>query len=340
VTSDTAGGVWTESAGSWLHLNGRGETERRFNDLESMLAVRGLAAESPTSLIVSRSHRGNPLSPQSGLFRFDSTAATWVKIDGSVEGGPDAPSSSNSTGDVAVSSDGRIVFVDFFDEYLPETFSDSFAGVVARPYAVRAIDATGEVSTVLEPDPESLISGADEVDVDVDATGTIYVATTTRTFAVRPDGTIVPLSGYPQRTPILAVNPAGDVLMSTAARGEVSGQGGGQGGVNGDVSGDGGVRDATGEGGVGDIGWSVVGGSREARDVIADYGDCEGSAFGSYGTASVSVLTAGRPPERATPLPFSCGAANVAWLDGNEFLLAIGNESGTILGRVTPPSEP
>jgi hypothetical protein len=61
MTGDTAGGFWTESAGSWLHISADGTTAHRFNLLDARAAntVNAIAALSPTELVVSHGAVGS-----------------------------------------------------------------------------------------------------------------------------------------------------------------------------------------------------------------------------------------------------------------------------------------
>lgn len=60
MTSDTEGGFWTESVGSWLHISEDGETEHRFNltGPEPGNVVNAIAGLSPTELVVSHGAEG------------------------------------------------------------------------------------------------------------------------------------------------------------------------------------------------------------------------------------------------------------------------------------------
>lgn len=94
ITGDTAGGFWTESAGSWLHIDGDGHTLRRFNDV-LMIEVNSISAVSPTVLVVSR--QGGGLS--SGIYLFDTADGTWTPV----------ADSDAASGDVAALGDGPVV---------------------------------------------------------------------------------------------------------------------------------------------------------------------------------------------------------------------------------------
>ena len=286
ITADTAGGFWTESGGSWLHLDRNGDTQSRFND-EDFSTVHGISAVSPTDLVVSRTDRADALGSGTGIFRFDTQAGTWTRVE--VE--------PTSIGDVVAEADGRILFVDFLGGTVPGVFGDPSGSDQPKPFAIRAIDASGRQTTVL--DAESGLS-ATAVAIDTDSTGTVYVGTDRETFTVNVDGVLTSLGAHSSRMPVLAVSPAGDVLAGSSTAAEAT-----------------------------DLDWTLVRGSSKARDVMADKGDCSRSADGG-----LVILQAGLP----TGLPFSCGAKGAAWVTETAFVLSIGDEAGTILVRVTPPT--
>ncbi|TFD27927.1 hypothetical protein [Cryobacterium cryoconiti] len=247
ITADTAGGFWTESGGSWLHLDQSGDTLSRFND-DDFSTVHGISAVSPTDLVVSRTDRTDALGSGTGIFRFDTQAGTWTRI------GVDA----TAIGDVAAGADGRIVFVDFLGETVPDVYAGPSGSVQPKPFAVRAIDATGRETTVLGAD-----SGltATAVAIETDSTGAVYVSTNRETFAIDVDGTVTSLGAHSNRMPVLAVSPAGNVLAGNSTADEAT-----------------------------DLDWSLVRGSSKAQDVMANKGDCSRSA-----TGGLAILQAGKP---------------------------------------------
>lgn len=198
ITTDTAGGLWTESAGSWLHLDEDGNALRRFND-ETFMTVHGISAVSPTVLAVSRTDRENVSGPGTGLFLYDTDEDTWeaMKVD------------ATSTGDVVADVAGRILFVDFLGAVVPGPIGGSVESVAPTPFAIRALHADGRQTTVLEAG-EGLSATA--VAIDIDSTGTVYVSTERETFSVGVDGTRTPISTHPERHPALAVSATGDVI--------------------------------------------------------------------------------------------------------------------------------
>lgn len=293
ITDDTAGGIWTESAGSWLHLDDDGNALRRFND-DDVMTVHGIAALSPTVLAVSRTDREDVSGRGTGLFRYDTDAGTWVGVD----------VGATTTGDVTVSADGRIVFVDFLGAPVPGAVRGApghgapglgAPGLGAPvPFAIRAVDASGSLTTVLGEDA-SLVASA--VALDIDSDGTVSVSTERETFTIAADGARVPVSSHPPVLPVLAVSPAGDLLAP------------GPGTTGGDAD------------------WAVGGGSAEARAVLAESRRCP--------RAVGLVITGGA--RQAASLPFTCGVHGAAWIDESTFVLSIGGEGGAILATVTRP---
>jgi hypothetical protein len=254
ITTDTAGGIWTESAGSWLHLDENGDTLRRFN-AEMFVTVHGISAVSPTVLAVSRTDRENPWGAGSGLFLFDTDDETWENVE------VDA----TTAGDVVVDAEGRIVFVDYLGAMVPGAMDYSIEDDAPIPFAIRAIDANGEQTTVLGEDARL---SATTVAIDTDSAGTVYVSTDRETFSVGVDGTRSPIGTHAGRQPVLAVSPAGELLAAGSY-----------------------------EAGA-DVAWVVSGGSSEAKDVISQEADCArnedgGLALLQAGTATSLPFTCG-----------------------------------------------
>ena len=289
MTQDTAGGFWTESAGSWLHLNSHGDTLRRFND-EMFTRVHGISAISPSVLAVSRTGKAGT-EIETGIYLYDTEAETWTPVD------VDA----TTIGDVAAGADGRLVFVDFLGAMVPEGAMTPLESAYMRPFAIRTVARAGQQTTVLGA--ESGVTAA-AVAIDIDPAGTVYVSTERETFAIGADGTRSPIATYPPRKPVLAVNSVGDVLTGAPPN-----------------------TDATER----FIDWKMVRASSPARGVMAKKGDCSQS-----GEQGIRILSG----DESTSLPFSCNTNGAVWLNDTMFVLSIGDESGTILARVTPPEEP
>jgi hypothetical protein len=195
MTSDTAGGFWTESAGSWLHIDRHGEAVRRFND-ELLIRVHAISASSPTLLAVSREEGGQP----AGLYLFDTDNGSWTLV----------AASAAAMGDVVAQSDGRLVFVDY-----PEGPPPRWPGMAAEPgelpmpYSIFSVDSTGETSTLIGPEA-GLMGSAVELDAAPD--GTLYVSTESETFVIGGDGIRSQVASHQPSHPILAVSPSGALL--------------------------------------------------------------------------------------------------------------------------------
>ena len=282
LSDDTAGGLWTESSGSWLHLDENGDTLSRFND-DLLFTVHGISAVTPTVLAVSRTRRGEIGGADSGLFLFDTGSRSWEKLE----------VAASSIGDVVVADDGRIVFVEFLEPAAEHRRPSD----PSRGYAIRSIDAAGRLATLLAPET---VLAASVVEIDVDPNGTVFLSTERETLRVEPDGAVTTLLTYPVQMPVLSVSPAGDVISRRPA-----------------------------DAGAAEPVWRTDGGSEEARGIIHARADCAGSTTGELAVTTAGVSTA---------LPFSCGSNGVAWITDASFVLSIGDESGTVLGRITSPS--
>jgi len=199
MTDDTTGGFWTESVGSWLHLDSNGDTLRRFNG-EMIATVHGISAISPTVLAVSQTG-----GARTGIFLYDTDAGTWTRID------VDA----TTIGDVTAGADGLLVYVDFLGSMVPEYMGTPPGPADLMPFAIRAVDRNGRQTTVLGPESGAVASA---VRIDIDSAGTVYVSTESETFTIAADGKRSPLATYPIRKPVLAVNAAGDVLTAASPR--------------------------------------------------------------------------------------------------------------------------
>ena len=197
MTGDTAGGFWTESAGSWLHIDRHGEA-RRFND-ENLIRVHAISAISPTVLAVSREEGGQP----AGLYLFDTDDGSWSLVVTAVM----------AMGDVVALSDGRVVFIDY-----PVGPPPRWPGMAAEPgefpmpYSILSIDSTGETSTLIGPEA-GLIGSAVELDAGPD--GTLYVGTESETFVIDGNGIRSPVAAHHPSDPVLAVSPSGALLTVT-----------------------------------------------------------------------------------------------------------------------------
>ncbi|UYO97260.1 hypothetical protein OED01_00590 [Microbacterium sp. M28] len=173
------------------------------------------------------------------------------------------------------------------------------AGIVRIPLAGGAATIV-HTERLAFADPEEACRGLPPVAIDVSADGRLFIATPAHRIVLDHHG--VELSREPQKAerPVVAVAPDGTALWW----GEEP------------------TSDAT--TGV------IVGGSGEARDVIADRENCR--AWYS----SDSLLLTDSTGENGEPLSFLCGANAAAWT-GDAWVVAIGGEGDGVLVRLTPP---
>ncbi|MEX1077833.1 MAG: hypothetical protein WED09_01835 [Homoserinimonas sp.] len=279
-TGDTEGGFWTESAGSWLHIDRHGQAVSRFNDFR-WSEVQGLAALSPSVLVVSGMGGGRP----DGLYTFNTDEGTSTRVD----------VSATAIGDVVSLSDGRLVFVDYH-QVAPPQGMPSELGQFRVPYSILSLDPAGMQSIVVGPD-EGL--AASDVALDATPDGAIYVSTDAEDFTIEEDGTRSRPAPHQLGHPVVAVAPSG-ALLSIAPVEHVAA----------------------------DAAWLVDSGSAEAQAVIEEKGVCQS---GSGPPLAVKM------DGEATTLPFSCGTRGAVWLTDTSFVLSTGDESGTVLAKVTFP---
>ena len=97
VKSDTSGGLWVTSAGTWIHINHAGDKPTPFN--ESRTAT-SFVAEDTTRLIVAVNSMEDETN---SLYRFDTRKRTWTSL----------LSTKEWLGDVALMSNGTILFTVF-----------------------------------------------------------------------------------------------------------------------------------------------------------------------------------------------------------------------------------
>jgi hypothetical protein len=193
LSSDTAGGTWGTSAGSWLHLDADGETVRRFN-LEPGDAPRvdAIAALSPTELAATAS-TAEITDTARAVMLFDTEAMSWQVLQAETD----------LLGDIAVQGDA-IYYVRF-------TWG-------APSFTVKRItlgsDAGAElVSPEITGAPEAV--DASGVALDIGPDGTLYLATRAERITVSPAGELVDRVAVPSAWPFVAVSPSGEVLWSS-----------------------------------------------------------------------------------------------------------------------------
>jgi hypothetical protein len=193
IASDSVGGFWSESGGSWLHIDDEGATTRRFNreGENAYLRVRGMAAISPSQLVVSGHMDGEW---EGGLWMFDTTRMAWTAI----------PTDAEVVGDVAVV--GTTIF---YVENLYDT-----AGDVS--FVVRRHDDV-DTDSVLTPQLD--VSDGDTVSLSVTPDLTVIANTGTQLFVVDPAGDATQMSEFEPGTPVSATDFAGRTAWATDARG-------------------------------------------------------------------------------------------------------------------------
>ncbi|MGX1793404.1 hypothetical protein ACWIDW_10750 [Microbacterium sp. NPDC055312] len=192
IAVDTAGGFWTESSGSWLHIDEDDETIRRFNleGEKGFLRVRGMSAIDSLTLVVS-GHMYE--DPDGGLWLFDTAAMAWTPIDADAD----------VVGDVAVLDDTI-----FYVEYL---FSDSGD---AR-FVVRRLD-----EAIVDPavTPPLEMRHHEDVKLSVTPDLSIIANTGSRLIAIDETGERSHFAKFAEGTPVMATNPAGARAWSTTPR--------------------------------------------------------------------------------------------------------------------------
>ncbi|WP_344010901.1 hypothetical protein [Microbacterium natoriense] len=180
LTPDGDGGFWAVSSGSWLHVDAEEETVARFNaPLDSPLSrVTAMATLSPTELVVVRDE-GAPV-----LAVLDTSTMSMRDLPGEAPSGSGGPTDFGDFefGDVAVQSGAAIVI-----RY--RVGDDGALG-----YEVLRVSLDDGARTLLHSEPldwsDAPGSSPDlpPVDVDVDATGAVHIATRTARVVLEPDG--------------------------------------------------------------------------------------------------------------------------------------------------------
>ncbi|WP_407359059.1 hypothetical protein LTA6_001450 [Microbacterium sp. LTA6] len=291
LAADGTGGFWAMSAGSWLHLGADGEKLARFNTEfdDPLTRIKAISALSSTELAVVRDD-GHPV-----LAVLDTTTMTMRDLPG--EPPTEFPDFGDFVfGDVAVHDGGAIVV-----RYQPRP-------PAYMDYEVLRIDLDDGERELLYGRPLAL-SEADAappavppIDVDVDASGRIYLATPTARIVLDPDGTERIVERQDADLARVAVRPDGVALWWGGAPGPPAANG------------------------------VIVGGSGEARASIELR---EGCAEPPLYRADALRMTDGMAEH---PLPFLCGANAAVWT-GSSWVVAIGGEGDGVLVRLTPPAD-
>lgn len=195
VTSDTAGGFWGYSAGSWLHVDADGTTVRRFNlfDDTAPRELHGIAALTPERLVVSAGADG----AAGALHVFDTASGSWEVIhrDASLLG--DVATRVDEIYVVAYATDEGVFTVRRIDPEVPGG----------------AVDVTGRL-----PWPRPLTPSLHgTVAIAVGSDGTVYVATQAERIVVDADGRIRDRAPAEVVAPDVAVGPDGAVVWLSGA---------------------------------------------------------------------------------------------------------------------------
>lgn len=300
LSADGAGGFWTASSGSWLHVGADGDTLARFDTEpgDPLSQIAAMAPLSTTELVVLRGDRIHVMPMLSVL---DTTTMTMRDLPGDAVGDEgDFDYGDFEFGDVAV-HDGHAIVVRY-QPRSPDEYLD---------YEVLRVDLDSGARTLLHSGPIQLDDapgarpGVPPIGIDVDDAGRMYLATPSARIVLASDGT--ELSREPQIAdrPLVAVAPDGTALWW------------------------GGEAEQSDARGV------VVGGSSEAREAIEPRMNCFETSS-DYRLRRSDALRLSDASGKH-PLPFLCGANAAAWT-GTSWVVATGGEGDGVLIRLTPPA--
>lgn len=286
LAADGAGGFWAESGGSWLHVDAKGRTAARF-DVEPDDPLAGIVAMAPVSetrLAVIRDE-GRP-----ALAVLDTRTMKLKDVTGNAD--------DFAFGDLAVHA-GDAYVVRYVPR--PDAYVDFEVLRISLDGGARQTLYTAPLSRT---DAQRAAPALPPVDVDVDDSGTIRLATPSARIVLRADGT--ERSSRPQTAdrPIVAARPDGTALWwgGTSPPSETRGV--------------------------------IAGGSSDARASIESRNACDDD---DPGLRSTEALRVGDGDDEH-PLPFLCGANAAAWT-GSSWVVAIGGEGDGVLVRLTPPKK-
>lgn len=303
VASDGAGGFWSESAGSWLHVGADGETLARFNiePDHPLHAIGYAAALSPTELVAMRAKNAPDAEPGLSIIDMVTLEFTDVPLKPLPEDVPDP--SGFDFGDFmfgALAVHDGAAYVIRYQPTPPEPTLDAEVLRIdldtgERELVHREALAFGENPS----DP-----GVPQTDLDVDAAGRIYLATPSNRIVLASDGT--ELSRTPQTAthPVVAVRPDGLALWW------------------------GGDQESAAAKSV------IVGGSGEAQRVIEARQSCD--EMYRVDRLHITLADEGTLADEELPAPRLCGPNAAAWV-GTSWVVAIGGEGDGVLVRLTPP---
>ena len=186
LVSDTAGGFWGVSAGSWLHIDEDGTAVSRFN-VDPGVPDGAIDAVTPTVLAIATGE-GTPSYPGTILL-FDTEAMSWEEL----------YRDERALGDIATTS-GAVYYVAY--TLVEPTFTIEKMALTrsAEPVTVSpALDVHGPVA------------------IDIDNDGILYIATPTEHIILGADGTIRSSEQVSSTRPGVSVNDRGDVAWSGEA---------------------------------------------------------------------------------------------------------------------------
>jgi hypothetical protein len=297
VAADGAGGFWSESAGSWLHVGADGDTLVRFNiePDHPLHAIGYAAALSPTELVAILAKDTPDAAPGLSIIDMETLEYTDVRTKPLPEDAPDA--SGTDFGDFEFGALAEHEGAAYVIRYQPTPPEPTLDAEILR------IDLdTGERELVHR---EALTFGTDpsdpgvpEVDLDIDDEGRIYMATPANRIVLAPDGTELARTPQTATHPVVAVRPDGLALWW------------------------GGDQESAAAESV------IVGGSGEARRVIEERQSCDAV----YRVDTLHITFA----DEELPAPQLCSPNAAAWV-GESWVVAIGGEGDGVLVRLTPP---
>jgi hypothetical protein len=189
LVSDTAGGLWGESSGSWLHLDADGATVRRFNlDGDEPRPVNGLTALTPERLIVS----APAVDASGGIYLFDTASGSWELL----------YSDQILLGDVAV-HDGDVYVV---------AFTTGEGTFTVRRISLDGTGAATDATPAL-PWPGAVHPIESSVAIDIGPDGAIHIATQSERIVV-DDGAVRKRTPSESVVPQVAVGSDGTAVWS------------------------------------------------------------------------------------------------------------------------------
>ena len=299
LSEDGAGGFWTTSSGSWLHVGADGETIARFEAEPGgpLARVSAMAALSATELVLLQ---GDRLHVMPMLSVLDITTMVVRDLPGDPVGDEgNLDFGDFEFGDVAVHEGDAIVV-----RYQPRP-SDGYLD-----YEVLRVDVDSGARTLVHSGPIDLDDapgarpGVPPIGIDVDDAGHIYLATPSARIMLAADGTELSREAQVADRPLVAVAPDGTALWWGGQPQPSDAQG------------------------------VIVGGSSDARAAIEHRMRCTDTP--SDGTIRPGDALRLGNTSGQHPLPFLCGANAAVWA-GDSWVVATGGEGDGVLVRLTPP---